>query len=255
MKISDEIMKTARQAASLIKGKIPAMVVTGAGISVESEIPPFRGPGGLWERYDPYEYGHVDTFNENPERTWKMLKEIIDRAISTQPNEAHNALVRMEEKEWVKPIVTQNVDGLHGIAGSKDLLEVHGNARHIYCPHCGRKEMLDKNTWSSFNIKCFCGEIKRPDIVFFGEQLPELQVQKAILKAYQGVDTIIIGTSGVVQPVASIPPTAKTNGGRLIEINPNVTEFTAFYSDVHIKAPATVGTKALEIAMEECFSQ
>jgi NAD-dependent deacetylase len=231
------------------------MIVTGAGISVESEIPPFRGPGGLWEKYDPYEYGHIETFRENPERTWKMLREIIDGSMNSEPNEAHFAIARMEGKGWAAPIVTQNVDGLHKIAGTRDLLEVHGNARHIYCPNCGRKEKLDKDTWGSFSIKCICGEVKRPDIVFFGEQLPESQVQKAFLKAYQGVDTIVIGTSGVVQPVAMIPPIAKTNGGCLIEINPQETEFTSSYSDIHVKAAATVGTRALEVALDECFSR
>ena len=254
MMIPDRTMSDARRAASLIKDRLPAMVVTGAGISVESEIPPFRGPGGLWERYDPYEYGHIQTFREDPERTWIMLREIIEGSMDSEPNEAHLAIARMESRGWITPIVTQNVDGLHRIAGTKDLLEVHGNARHIYCPNCGRKELLDRESWRSFSIKCICGEVKRPDIVFFGEQLPEPQVQRAFLKAYEGVDTIVIGTSGVVQPVALIPPTASSNGGRMIEINPRETEFTSSFSDVHIKAPATVGTRALEIALDECFS-
>jgi NAD-dependent deacetylase len=254
MKIPEEIMTAAREAADLIRDRLPAMVVTGAGISVESEIPPFRGPGGLWERYDPYEYGHIDTFREYPERTWKMLSEIISGSIKSEPNEAHFALARMERRGWVSPIVTQNVDGLHRIAGTSDLLEVHGNARNIYCPNCGRREVIDKDVWSSFSIECICGNVKRPDIVFFGEQLPEDQIQKAIAKAYEGVDTIIIGTSGVVQPAAMIPPTAKMNGGRLIEINPIETEFSGAFSDIHIRSQATVGTRALEIALDECFS-
>lgn len=254
MIIPDDIMTRAREAAELLSDRLPAMVVTGAGISVESKIPPFRGPGGLWEKYDPYEYGHVETFKQNPERTWKMLREIIEGSIGSLPNEAHLAIARMEEKGWAHPVVTQNVDGLHRLAGTKDLLEVHGDARKIYCPQCGRKEILEETTWKDFSIKCICGKIKRPDIVFFGEQLPEQPIQKAFMKAHEGVDIVVIGTSGVVQPVASIPYIAKSNGGRIIEINPEVTDITATCSDIHIQALATVGTRALELALTECFS-
>jgi NAD-dependent deacetylase len=254
MKIPEEIKDEVVKGADLIKNRLPAMVVTGAGISVESNIPHFRGPGGLWERYDPYEYGHIETFKQNPQRTWKMLKEIIEGSINSRPNEAHFSLSRMESKGWIGPVVTQNVDGLHILAGTKDLLEVHGNARHIYCTGCGRTEILDEGSWETFSIKCLCGVVKRPDIVFFGEQLPQSHIQPAFLLAYQGVNTIVIGTSGVVQPVASLPPTAKANGGHVIEINPLESDLTSYCSDVHIKAPATVGTRALEMALEECFS-
>ncbi|MGA1820060.1 MAG: Sir2 family NAD-dependent protein deacetylase [Thermoplasmatota archaeon] len=249
--IPEETISQAEEAAELIAERLPAMVLTGAGISVESNVPPFRGPGGLWERYDPYEYGHIDTFIEDPLRTWKMLREIIDGAIGTRPNEAHMVISRMEEKGWVRPVVTQNVDGLHAMAGTKELLEVHGNARRIYCPGCGGKEYLDDETWSRFKVRCSCGSVKRPDIVFFGEQLPEMEIQTAFLKAREGVDLVVVGTSGLVQPAAMIPGIAKASGGRIVEVNPVRGDLSMVYPDILIQARATVGMRALELALEK----
>jgi len=255
MSVPEETLSQAREAAELLASRLPAMVVTGAGISVESSIPPFRGPGGLWERYDPYEYGHTDTFRENPQRTWKMLRVIIDGAIEAEPNEAHLAISRMEKKGWVRPIVTQNVDGLHVIAGTKELLEVHGNARRIYCPGCGKKENLDQSSWSSFEIVCSCGSVKRPDIVFFGEQLPEMEIQKAFQRAYEGVDLIVVGTSGFVQPVAMIPGIAKASGGRIVEVNPERGSLSMVDADILIQSRATVGLRALELALGKVLNE
>jgi NAD-dependent deacetylase len=253
MDTDEDMMRKAEIAAELLRDRLPVMVLTGAGISVESEIPPFRGPGGLWERYDPYEYGHIDTFRENPQRTWTMLREIIEGAVNSEPNEAHLALARMEKKGWVGPIVTQNVDGLHRMAGTDDLLEVHGNARRIYCPGCGKKEEIDASTWGSFSIKCRCGSVKRPDIVFFGEGLPERAISRAFELAYKGIDMIVVGTSGIVQPVALIPPIARSKGGRIVEVNSGSKELTGNHSDLLIVAPATKGMIALESAFERAY--
>ncbi|MBN1391042.1 MAG: Sir2 family NAD-dependent protein deacetylase [Candidatus Thermoplasmatota archaeon] len=249
--IPEEIMSQARTAARMLAARLPAMVVTGAGISVESNIPPFRGPGGLWEKYDPYYHGHIDTFKEDPYRTWDMLREIIEGSMNAEPNEAHMAISRMEANGWVRPVVTQNVDGLHGIAGTRELLEVHGNARRIYCPACGRKEVLDRRSWPGFRTECECGAIKRPDIVFFGESLPEREVRKAFQKAYDGVDLIVVGTSGSVQPVSLIPDIAKGQGGRIVEINPDRGAMSMVDPDVLILSRATTGLAALELALNE----
>jgi NAD-dependent deacetylase len=253
MDSDDSLRRKSDQAVELFRDRLPVMVLTGAGISVESEIPPFRGPGGLWDRYDPYEYGHIDTFRSNPERTWTMLREIIEGAMGSKPNEAHHAIARMEEKGWVRPIVTQNVDGLHRIAGSRDLLEVHGNARRIYCPQCKQEEYIDRSTWSSFKLRCPCGSAKRPDIVFFGEGLPEAAISRAFILAYSGVDLIIVGTSGVVQPVASIPPIARSNGGRIVEVNPGSLELEGKHCDIFLQTKATKGMLALESAFERAY--
>jgi len=248
------IMRKADQVVELFLERLPVMVLTGAGISVGSSIPPFRGPGGLWDRYDPYEYGHIDIFRSNPERTWIMLREIIEGAMRSEPNDAHRVIARMEDKGWVGPVVTQNVDGLHAAAGSKDILEVHGNARRIYCPECGIRELIERATFNSFTIRCKCGSVKRPDIVFFGESLPETPISRAFDLAYQGVDMIVVGTSGVVHPVALIPPLARSNGGRIVEIGPETTELTGSCTDVFIKAPASTGLAALESAFFRALS-
>ena len=107
----------------------PFLVLTGAGISVESGLPPFRGPGGIWTRYDPEEYGHIDTFRKDPERAWVLLGELISASLNARPNNAHFALARLQEKGIAGTIITQNVDGLHRSAGSVDVLDVHGDAR------------------------------------------------------------------------------------------------------------------------------
>ncbi|MEA3559803.1 MAG: Sir2 family NAD-dependent protein deacetylase [Candidatus Thermoplasmatota archaeon] len=254
MMIPEELKETARSAAGIVADELPLIVLTGAGISVGSGIPPFRGPGGLWDRYDPYEYGHIDTFRKHPERSWKMLKEIIDGAILSEPNEAHYAISRMEKEGWVKPVVTQNIDGLHVVAGTEDLIEIHGNARRIYCMGCGNKEMLDRGTWDEFSEICECGSFKRPDIVFFGEQLPEKEMEIAFKAAYTGRSMIVVGTSGVVQPVAMLPAIVKAQAGRLIEINLEPTELTVSLSDVFLKTPAEIGMRAIEEAFRERFS-
>ncbi len=254
MTLDEVLRKQAERAVLLLEEKLPAAVLTGAGISVESNIPPFRGPGGLWERYDPYEYGHIDTFNEHPSRSWQMLKQIIEGSLSSKPNEAHLAIARMEKKGWIKTVITQNVDGLHGQAGSEDILEVHGNARRIYCPGCEQEERLNSDSWKDFKIKCICGSYKRPDIVFFGEELPEDSISRAFEIAYRGTDLVVVGTSGVVHPVAMIPQLAKSNGARIIEINPELSTLTENLSDTHIKASATVGMLHLEAAFQTRFS-
>ncbi|MFW3145368.1 MAG: Sir2 family NAD-dependent protein deacetylase [Thermoplasmatota archaeon] len=253
MHYEESIQTAADRAAELLSDDLPILVLTGAGVSVESNIPPFRGEGGLWDRYDPYEYGHIDTFRVHPERSWEMLREIIEGSMRSMPNEAHRALARMEGKGWIGPVVTQNVDGLHAMAGTRDLIELHGNARRIYCMDCGRKEVLDPSTWSGFSIKCRCSSIKRPDIVFFGEMLPEDALGRAVETASKGPNILVIGTSGIVHPAASIPIIAKANGGLLVEINSQPSEFTGTLTDVFINGPATLGARALEDAIQRFF--
>ncbi len=254
MKIDEEYREKAEKAVDLIEDDLPIMALTGAGISVESSIPPFRGPGGLWERYDPYEHGHIEMFRKHPERSWTMLREIIDGALDSRPNEAHLALARMEKEGWVSPLITQNVDGLHLLAGTGSILEVHGNARRMYCMGCGNRETIDQDNWGEFSIMCECGSVKRPDIVFFGEQLPERELDEVFRLAYSGRSLLVVGTSGLVHPVAMVPALVSAQGGRVIEINPEPSEFTGSVSDVRISAAATVGMSALEEAFRNRFS-
>ncbi len=191
-----DLIKAAAGAAELLRGLSPIIVLTGAGISVESGIPPFRGPGGLWERYDPDEYGHIDSFRKDPGRSWEMLIEIIGSSLSAEPNEAHLTLSRLEKRGTIGPIITQNIDGLHQAAGARDVIELHGNARDIICTGCGGKEEL--RDLRSFSPRCGCGGWKRPDIVFFGEGLPEMVLTRALMNAEMAGAIIVVGTSGIV---------------------------------------------------------
>ena len=245
------VMEQASRAAEALEGKLPALVLTGAGISVESGIPPFRGPGGLWSKYDPMEYGHIDTLKRAPEKAWILLWDIIGTSSKAVPNEAHRSLASMEKKGYVGPIVTQNVDGMHLLAGSEDVLEIHGNARRIYCQKCGREEILEVEMLDSFDYNCECGGLKRPDIVFFGESLPDEVFRRSLEAAASCESILIVGTSGIVYPAAMIPEEVKLRGKLVVEVNPSRTPYTERSTDHFIKAPATVGVPALEKALDD----
>lgn len=247
----DELGRSCLKAVKAVLGGKPLLVVTGAGISVESGIPPFRGPGGLWSRYDADLYGHIDTFRREPELSWKMLDDIIGSSLGAMPNEAHLALSRMEQMGLVGLIATQNVDGLHMLAGSKEVVELHGNARRILCPSCGAREVLTPETYPSFDRRCTCGAVKRPDIVFFGENLPERSMRRAFDAAGSGQPLLIIGTSGVVHPAAMLPHIARSSGATIIEVNPEHSEHSLSLTDHFIQARASEAVPALERAFIE----
>lgn len=250
-----KVEEQASKAAEFLEGNLPAMVLTGAGISVESEIPPFRGPGGLWSKYDPMEYGHIETLKRDPEKAWILLWDIIRSSSGAKPNEAHRSLARMEKKGWIGPVVTQNVDGLHILGGSSDVLEIHGNVRRMYCQQCGREEELVVERIDEFKPLCECGGWKRPDIVFFGEALPDDVFGRSLKAASEYKSILIIGTSGIVYPAAMIPEEVKLRGGAVVEINPSRTPYTDRSTDQFIKAPATVGVVALERALERLMKR
>ncbi len=234
------------EAAGALLRDPPFLVLTGAGISVESGLPPFRGPGGIWTRFDPEEYGHIDTFESDPEKAWVLLWELIRGSLQCDPNEAHLALSRLEKNGISGPIVTQNVDGLHRAAGSVDVIDVHGDARMILCPGCGNGERVDPDSIGTLNNICSCGSYKRPDIVFFGEQLPEEKIERVWDIASSGKDLLVIGTSGVVMPVARIPFIVKASGGVVVEIDPYPADMAGSVTDILIKEKAVNGMIRLE---------
>ena len=243
MSMNDEIYL---EAARALLRDPPFLVLTGAGISVESGLPPFRGPGGIWTRFDPEEYGHIDTFDNDPEKAWVLLWELIRGSLQCDPNEAHLALSRLEKKGITGPIVTQNVDGLHRAAGSVDVLDVHGDARIILCPGCGNREKVDQDSIGTLNNICSCGSYKRPDIVFYGEQLPEEKIERVWNIASSGKDLLVIGTSGVVMPVAQIPFIVKASGGNVVEVDPYPTGTAPSATDILIQEKAVNGMIKLE---------
>jgi NAD-dependent deacetylase len=205
---------------------------TGAGISVDSGIPAFRGGQGLWEKYDPMEYAHIQAFYRDPGKVWTMLREMASVIFSAEPSPAHKALASLEDAALLTAVITQNVDGLHQVAGNGKVIEYHGNHRRLVCIHCkGRREFVpDALKIVPYPTCEKCGEPLKPDVVFFGEQIPILEQVEANEQAKRCKVMIIIGTSGVVYPAAEIPYIAHSNGAKIVEINLEPTPFTSSIS-------------------------
>jgi len=215
------------------------VALTGAGISVESGIPPFRGKGGLWEKFDPMEYAHIDAFIANPAKVWRVLfkelKTIADRA---RPNQAHQSLALMEQLGVLKTIITQNIDGLHQKAGNSDVVEFHGNFAMQRCMDCGGRCETRRLDLARIPPLCDCGGIYRPEVVFFGEVIPAEALRRSQRAAARCDVMLVIGTSAIVQPAAHMPVMAKEAGAAVIEINPERTPLTDRISDWLIRGRA-----------------
>jgi len=196
-------------------------IVTGAGISQESGIPTFRGKDGLWRNYDPMKLATIDAFYDDPELVWEWYNERRKNIFSAEPNLGHRAIAELEK--FVKVIVlTQNIDGLHQRAGSTEVLELHGSIVKIKCTVCDFKsEILTE--FVDIPPLCKCGNILRPDVVWFGESLPQEIWQHAMIHASKCDVMIVAGTSLVVSPANTLPIYAKQNEAILIEINPEKT--------------------------------
>lgn len=218
-------------AARMIAQANRVVAFTGAGISVESGIAPFRGSGGLWETYDPAEYAHIHTFRSNPEKAWILLKELLTTVSAAQPNAAHHALAELERLGKLRCIITQNIDSMHLRAGSSNVIEFHGSFRRFVCLDCTRTYITDELTFDLVPLRCACGGLLKPDVVFFGEPVPADALQRAESEASTCDAMLLIGTSAIVQPAASIPLIARKAGARVIEVNPEQTPFTELISD------------------------
>ncbi len=227
------------KAAGDLMAATNVIALTGAGISVESGIPPFRGTGGIWEKIDPMEYAHIDAFMSDPVKVWDVLirgmKDVVDQAL---PNDAHKGLARLEELGIIKTVITQNVDGLHQAAGSSDVIEFHGNFAWQSCLDCGRRRPTHTVEMDRLPPRCTCGGILRPECVFFGEQIPPRHLSRSQLLAMQCDIMLVIGTSATVQPAATIPIISKQSGARVIEINTEPTPLTHSVSDYLIAGKA-----------------
>lgn len=230
--------KLIQQAAKDLSNAKCAVALTGAGISVESGIPPFRGKGGVWEKIDP-DMAHIDTFMADPAMVWQVLikemKDIIDRA---KPNDGHKGLARLEQMGILRSVITQNVDGLHQAAGNQDVIEFHGNFAWHYCLNCNHRVENSKIDISAMPPKCQCGGIYRPDCVFFGEMIPHQHLLRSKQLAAQCDVMMVVGTSAVVQPAAYMPVIARQNGAKVIEINMERTQLTGNISNYLIQGNA-----------------
>ncbi len=202
-------------------------VLTGAGISAESGVPTFRGAQtGLWAQYNPHELATPEAFRRNPRLVWEWYawrRELVSKA---RPNAGHLALAEMERHVPRFMLITQNVDGLHQQAGSRAVIELHGNLARFKC----FQEDTPVVEWAETELppRCpRCGGLVRPDVVWFGEHLPR-QARLAAIEAAQQCDLFFsIGTSGLVEPAASLPYEALRRGVTVVEINPDVTPLTS----------------------------
>jgi len=198
--------------------------VTGAGISQESGIPTFRGKDGLWRNYDAMKLATIDAFYDNPKLVWEWYNERRMNILQAQPNPGHRAIAELEKYADVV-VLTQNIDGLHQKSGSSKVLELHGSIVKIKCSVCDYKEEILTEI-SNLPPLCKCGNILRPDVVWFGESLPQDVWQNAMNVARKCDLMIIAGTSLAVSPANTLPAYAKQNNAILIEINPEDTEMS-----------------------------
>jgi NAD-dependent deacetylase len=199
--------------------------VTGAGISQESGIPTFRGNDGLWRNHDAMKLAIIDAFYENPKLVWEWYNERRSNIFAASPNQGHKAIAELEK--YVEVVVlTQNIDGLHQKAGSSNVLELHGSIVKIKCTVCDFKNEI-VTEFSEIPPLCKCGNILRPNVVWFGESLPQDIWEKAMIISSQCDLMVVVGTSLVVSPANTLPIYAKQNNAILIEINPEQTEMSS----------------------------
>jgi NAD-dependent deacetylase len=210
---------------------------TGAGISAESGVPTYRGAGGIWKEYDYQRYACQTAFDEDPERVWEFHNYRRELVGACAPNPGHEHITRFLRDHPNATLVTQNIDGLHQLAGADDPIEVHGSLWRVRCDACGAKK-TDRSVPFTERA-CACGEgIWRPDITWFGDGLDQDVFQRAFTAASEATLVVSVGTSGVVFPAAQIPLVGKQSGATLVEVNPEETAVSAAH-DVHLRGPAS----------------
>jgi NAD-dependent deacetylase len=228
-------MEDIKSAADIIREVNPNIALTGAGISAESGIDTFRGPDGLWSKYDLAEYATIDAFRRDPEKVWKLLGEMNRVIRQSAPNAAHEALADLEDMGYLEAVITQNIDSLHQAAGNKKVFEFHGSDRQLVCLDCGRRFETDERTARGMPPRCDCGSVLKPDLVLFGEGIPP----EVMAQSYAAAETcgcmLVVGTSAVVYPAAQLPLIAKEGGAKIIEINPEPSNLTSFVTDIFLQ--------------------
>jgi NAD-dependent deacetylase len=237
--------------AELLQWRGPCVVLTGAGISTESGIPDFRSRSGIWTEYDPQEYASIDAFLADPAKVWDFYAKRLELLGSAEPNDGHRALAELEGRGWVRALVTQNIDLLHERAGSRELVEVHGSIRTSSCLDCGAVVPLAEVVELLPVPACpRCGRILKPDVVMFGELLPDAAIARATQLAAEARLLLVVGSSLEVYPVASLPLETLAHGGSLAIVNRGGTELEGRAS-VTIDAGAGETLRALAARLPE----
>jgi NAD-dependent deacetylase len=210
--------------AELIRTHQPCVALTGAGASTESGIPDFRSAGGIWAQFDPYEVASIDGFGRDPDRVWEFYGLRLGVLREARPNAAHLALAKLEHDGLLQAVITQNVDGLHRAAGSRDVIEVHGTIATASCPRCGHRE--DEPARLLPLPRCAsCDTVLKPDVVMFGELLPVDAIERATKLAQEAALLLVVGSSLEVWPVAGLPDETLHAGGKLAIVNREPTPY------------------------------
>jgi NAD-dependent deacetylase len=216
----------AARLADLIRDNQPCVALTGAGISTESGIPDFRSAGGIWAEYDPLEVASIDAFHRDPARVWEFYGRRLDVLADAEPNEGHLALAELERLGLLQAVVTQNVDGLHGAAGTRELIEVHGTISQARCLACGAVVPRDQvRDLLPVPLCPRCGAVLKPDVVMFGELLPAAAIERALDLAAGAALLLVVGSSLEVWPVAGLPDETIAHGGKLAVVNRDATPY------------------------------
>ena len=224
---------TAARLAELLRAAQRAVVLTGAGVSVPSGIPDFRTPGkGIWEKVDPMEVAHIDAFRRSPDRFWEFYSQRFAGLVDKRPNPAHEAIAELERRGLVRGVITQNVDRLHRMAGSTNVIEVHGSIDRCVCPECGCKVPLDDvldllRRFPGAPECAACIAALKPDVVLFGELLPAAAMAEAHALAQEADLMVCVGSSLEVFPVASLPGVTLAAGGRVAIVTQGPTAYDA----------------------------
>lgn len=244
------------KAARIIKQSRYTIAFTGAGISVESGIPPFRGENGVWNKYDPGVL-EMDYFLSDPARCWMYIREIFyDFFAEAKPNNAHLVLGRMEKNGLLKSVITQNIDHLHREAGNHTVWEFHGNSRQLVCLKCGRKYPVGEFDLNFIPPRCrYDNAVLKPDFVFFGEGISETVYENSVHEAEKATVCLVIGSTGEVVPAAYVPRIAKQHGATIIEVNPERSSFTGEITDIYLKGRAGEVLLQLEEQLNADFDQ
>jgi NAD-dependent deacetylase len=215
--------------ADLIRRRGPAVALTGAGISTESGIPDFRSPTGIWARYDPQEYATLEAFRADPAKVWSFYALRFRALTEAEPNAGHVALAELERAGHVRAVVTQNIDLLHERAGSSDVVEVHGSIRTSSCLGCGSRqtlsEVLPRLGEAAAPTCAVCGAVLKPDVVFFGELLPQAAIDRAYELARSTGVLLVVGSQLEVWPVSLLPDETVQAGGEVAIVNKGPTSF------------------------------
>ncbi len=228
-----------QEAAAVIAAKKNMLIFTGAGVSVESGIPPFRGAGGLWQKVNP-DFFDIDHFMSHPVESWKRIRSIFYELWGkSAPNAAHLAFAELERMGVAFSLVTQNIDNLHQMAGSKNVIEFHGTLGRLRCTTCSFSGPPTPDLLAGDPPSCpKCAALLKPDIVFFGESIPAHAMDQSFADAESCSVCLVSGTTGEVMPACMVPHTAKRHGATVIEVNPEESAFTGHITDIYIRGKA-----------------